>query len=92
MRWVPTTEATPKEHDSFFEKLRRVNKLPKELLHMHEKESDTVIITVEVVDGDKGEKFVTTGKTKDGKWDTGYKLEGQKVIAWIPFPEPWEGD
>ncbi len=87
MTWIPATEAMPDEHESVFEKLRKKNKLPEELLRMHKQESDSVIVTVEFEDGSKA---VMTAKTKDGKWDTGYKIEGQTVIAWMPFPEPWE--
>lgn len=63
-------------------------RLPEE----HKGASDTVLVTVaRQLDGDKA---VITSHTKVGQWNCGAlcAVHGAKIIAWMPFPEPYEGD
>lgn len=58
----------------------------------HSGYSDTVLVTVaRQLDGDKA---VITSHTKVGQWNCGAlcAVHGAKIIAWMPFPEPYEGD
>ena len=50
--------------------------------------SETVLVTVEV-NGEK--RAVITDFLKDAGWSTGY-MRDAKVVAWMPFPEPYMGD
>lgn len=56
------------------------------ILKMFEKISDDVIATVEYEDGNR--KTIAM-HTLDGKWMFPNELIKQKVIAWMPLPDPY---
>lgn len=48
--------------------------------------SDGVLVTVDV----EGERYITKGFTRNGKW---HVVNGSaNVIAWMPFPDPYKGE
>ena len=48
--------------------------------------SDEVLVTVD----EEGERYITKGFTRDGKW---HVVNGSaNVIAWMPFPDPYKGE
>lgn len=77
MVWIPVTEAMPEEHEPFNEALKRYYK----------KTSGRLLVTVEEADGQRG---VMKGRTEDGKWKTEFSLGNVNVVAWMPFPEPYQ--
>lgn len=78
-QWIPCNEGLPKEKDAGILKKLGTNK-----------KSDYVIATIET----KGERMTVTACTYDGKWawNTKYAFPDFKVIAWMPFPEPYKMD
>lgn len=84
--WIPVSERLPEEHDSIFAKLKDTNDWKK---GMFEKTSKYVIATVAF---DDGTVLVEQAHTTDGIWRTDKKVLGGKVIAWMPFPEPYRED
>lgn len=59
---------------------------------MFTKTSDNVLVTIKCEDGGLG--MCKVAKTIDGKWinDVLIAFRSAKVIAWMPFPEPYEGE
>lgn len=50
--------------------------------------SELVLVTLDL-DGKK--RAVNTGFLKDEGWSTDF-MRGVKVIAWMPYPEPYMGE
>lgn len=77
--WIPCSERLPEEKDAGI--LKKLGT---------EKRSEYVLATVEV----KGERMTVTACTYDGKWDwkMKYAFPDFKIVAWMPLPEPWEGE
>ena len=78
-KWIPCSERLPDEKDAGILKKLGI-----------EKRSEDVLATVEV----KGERMTVTTCTYDGKWewDMKYAFPDYKVIAWMPLPEPYQGE
>lgn len=85
-RWIPVTEGLPEEHNSIFAGIKGTDKWNSA---MFEKTSGYVIATVMYKDGTV---LTERAHTTDGQWRTDHRLESGKVIAWMPFPEPYRGD
>lgn len=87
LKWIPVTERLPEEHDSIFAKLKGTEKWEK---GMFTKVSDYVLVTVKCEDGIMEKCQVA--KTRDGEWKNDFfrAFRSAKVIAWMPFPEPYE--
>ena len=85
--WTPVEENLPKEHLTMFAKLKGT---PSWTNAMFEKESEEVVVTIEV---DKGRKVVTHARTYDGQWgcDLLRWNNTYRVTAWMPLPEPYKG-
>ena len=83
-RWIPVTERLPEEHDSIFTRLNGTEKWKN---GMFKRRSDNVLVTVKYEDG---MVHTESAHTTDGVWKTDYKVKGGKVVAWIPFPEPYK--
>lgn len=83
MEWILPEERMPEEHKSIFAKFKDT---PMWRSAMFEKISDDVIATVEYEDGNR--KTIVM-HTLDGKWKFPNKVIKQKVIAWMPLPEPY---
>lgn len=75
-RWIPCSERLPEEKDAGILKKLGTSK-----------RSEYVLATVEV----KGERMTVTVCTYDGEWDWNmkYAFPDYKIIAWMPFPEPY---
>lgn len=84
--WIKCTDRLPEQHDSFFAKFKGTLKWNNA---MYEKDSETVLVTVKK---ETMKPFVTTGYLIDGAWRLSTKLSNLKVIAWMPFPKPYEED
>lgn len=82
-RWIPVSERLPEERDSIFAKFKGTDKWKN---GMFEKTSGTVIVTVCSNDGSYR---TTTAHTNDGKWKINTFLHEEKVVAWMPLPEPY---
>ena len=74
--WIPCSERLPEEKDAGILKKLGTSK-----------RSEYVLATVEV----KGERMTVTVCTYDGEWDWNmkYAFPDYKIIAWMPFPEPY---
>lgn len=83
-RWIPVTERLPEEHDSIFAKFKGTDNWKR---GMFEKTSKYVIATVVY---DDGTILTERAHTTDGIWKTESPVLGGKVIAWMPFPEPYK--
>ena len=83
-RWIPATERLPEEHDSIF---ARLNGTEKWRNGMFKRRSDNVLVTVKYEDGTV---HTEQAHTTDGVWKTDYKVKEGKVVAWMPFPEPYK--
>lgn len=83
-RWIPATERLPEEHDSIFTRLNGTEKWKN---GMFKRRSDNVLVTVKYEDG---MVHTESAHTTDGVWKTDYKVKGGKVVAWMPFPEPYK--
>lgn len=81
--WI--TDKMPEERESIFLKFKGSLRWNETV--MWEKCSKTVLITIE--HGDK--RIVSTGATYDGKWKNDYLRyhNDAKVVAWMPYPEPY---
>lgn len=85
--WIPVSERLPEEHDSIFAKFKGTKHWMK---GMFEKTSDYVLATVKY---DDGTILVKQAHIIDGTWwKSDIKVFGGKVIAWMPFPEPYKED
>lgn len=56
---------------------------------MFEKTSEYVLVTIKYKDGDV---LVDRARTVDGGRKTETSFLGRKIIAWMPFPEPYKED
>ena len=76
--WIPCSLHMPEEHESGILKTLGITKV-----------SDEVFVTVECGDG---ERLTAIAQTYDGKWHWDFKhaFYNCKVIAWMPFPEPYK--
>ena len=83
-RWIPATERLPEEHDSIF---ARLNGTEKWRNGMFKRRSDNVLVTVKYEDGTV---HTESAHTTDGIWKTDYRVKEGKVVAWMPFPEPYK--
>lgn len=84
--WIPVSEKLPDEHDSIFAKLYGTDKWDDAFWRTKSKE---VLVTIEYEDGTR---IVKSSHTTDGKWalEKIATLNEFKVVAWIPFPEPYK--
>lgn len=84
--WIPVTERLPEEHESIFAKLYGTDRWDNNLWRARSKE---VLVTIEYEDG---ARTVKSSHTTDGKWviEKKAKFSKCKVIAWMPFPEPYK--
>ena len=81
--WIPVSERLPEERDSMFARFKGTKKWSP---YMYMKMSDEVIVTVV----NDIRQTVTTAHTTDGKWNCDLvKINGWRVIAWMPLPEPY---
>ena len=83
-RWIPVVERLPEERDSIFARLNGTEKWKN---GMFKKRSDDVLVTVKYEDGTV---HTEQAHTTDGVWKTDYKGKEGKVVAWMPFPEPYK--
>lgn len=84
--WIPCSERLPEERDSMFARFKGTKKWSP---YMYMKMSDEVIVTVV----NDIRQTVTTAHTTDGKWNCDLvKINGWRVIAWMPLPEPYSAD
>lgn len=80
--WISVEDEMPVESHSMFWILYGT---PKWKNAMWLQESDTVLVAVRFEDGIG---YVTTGKTRDGKWTTSIsKYVKQTVTHWMPMPD-----
>lgn len=77
MRWIPVTERMPEEHET---------RVP--IARLYNKTSGRLLVTVE---GDDGSRGVQQGSTRDRQWKTEFYIGDVRVVAWMPFPAPYEG-
>lgn len=82
--WIPVSEKMPEEIDSMYAKFRGTDKWR---AGMFEKISKDVLVTILF----KKRLFVRKAHTVDGQWKNELLRFGGKVVAWIPFPEPYKG-
>lgn len=84
--WIPISEKLPDEHDSIFARLYGTDKWDDAFWRTKSKE---VLVTIEYEDGTR---IVKSSHTTDGKWalEKRATLSEFKVVAWIPFPEPYK--
>ena len=82
--WIPVSEKLPEEHDSIFAKLYGTDKWTSALWRTT---SNRVIATIKYNDGTV---IVKEAFTHDGEWTVEKRNTNCKVIAWIPFPEPYK--
>ncbi len=84
--WIPISKKLPDEHDSIFARLYGTDKWNDAFWRTKSKE---VLVTIEYEDGTR---IVKSSHTTDGKWalEKRATLSECKVVAWIPFPEPYK--
>lgn len=84
--WISCSDQMPEEHDSIFAKFKGTDKWKNS---MFERTSKDVNITIKFK---SGERMVRTAHTIDGEWSCGTIRIHQdaEVIAWMPFPEPYQ--
>lgn len=82
-RWIPVSEKMPEERDSMFAKLKGTSKWKEA---MFEKISKDVLVAILF----KQSLFVQSARTVDGKWKNDFLKLGGKVVAWMPYPEPYK--
>lgn len=82
--WIPVSEKLPDEHDSVFAKLYGTDKWNDAFWRTT---SNRVIATIKYNDGTV---IVKEAFTHDGEWTVEKRYENRKVIAWMPFPEPYK--
>ena len=86
-QWIPVSERLPEERDSMFARFKGTKKWSP---YMFMKVSDDVIVAVE---NGIGQAVTTYAHTTDGKWKCDLvKINGYRVIAWMPLPEPYSAD
>lgn len=82
--WIPVSEKLPDEHDSVFAKSYGTDKWENMFWRTT---SNRVIATIKYNDGTV---IVKEAFTHDGEWTIEKKNINCKVIAWMPFPEPYK--
>ena len=82
-KWMPVSEKMPEERDSMVAKFKGTSKWKEA---MFEKISKDVLVTILF----KQSLFVQSAHTVDGKWTNGLLKLGGKVVAWMPYPEPYK--
>ena len=82
--WIPVSEKLPDEHDSVFAKSYGTDKWNNMFWRTT---SNRVIATIKYNDGTV---IVKEAFTHDGEWTVEKKNINCKVIAWMPFPEPYK--
>ena len=80
--WIPVSEKMPGERDSIFAKFKGTDKWKEA---MFEKISKDVLVTILF----KQSLFVQSAHTVVGQWKNDLLKFGGKVVAWMPFPEPY---
>lgn len=83
-KWIPVSEKLPDEHDSVFAKSYGTDKWNNMLWRTT---SNRVIATIKYNDGTV---IVKEAFTHDGEWTVEKRNINCKVIAWMPFPEPYK--
>ena len=73
--------------DNIYSIFTRLNGTEKWKNGMFKRRSDNVLVTVKYEDG---MVHTESAHTTDGVWKTDYKVKGGKVVAWMPFPEPYK--
>lgn len=81
--WISVSERLPDEHDSIFAKLYGTDKWDNMLWRTT---SNRVIATIKYNDGTV---IVKEAFTHDGEWTVEKRNTNCKVIAWMPFPKPY---
>ncbi len=76
--WIPVEVALPKEHKVHFTNTKWSSNT-----------SDTVFVSVEWEDG---VRTVIKSRTIGGKWSLDPYFADARVVAWMPYPEPYEED
>ncbi len=76
--WIPVEEALPEERKVHFTSAKWSSST-----------SDTVFVAVEWEDG---KRTVVRGRTICGKWSLDPYFEAARVVAWMPYPEPYTED
>ena len=78
-KWIPCSLFMPKERDAGVLGKLGVSK-----------RSDYVYVTIEI----NGERIVDRACTYDGNWawSNRFGFPKHKIIAWQPYPEPYQGD
>lgn len=84
--WIKYSERKPEERESMFAKFYGTDKFKPGIMfrtHRH-----NLLFTLE----HHGERFVAEGRMLDGKPMCSYLIihNDAQVIAWMPFPEPFE--
>lgn len=82
--WIPVSERLPEEHDSIFAKLYGTDAWKSGYWR---RTSNKVLVTVEYNDGTR---IVKESHTHDGEWFDEKRNINCKVIAWMPFPNPYK--
>lgn len=82
--WIPVSERLPREHDSVFADLYGTDKWDSKLWRTV---SNRVLVTIKY---DDGARIVKESYTCDGKWSDEKRSINCKVVAWMPFPEPYK--
>lgn len=82
--WIPVSEKLPYEHDSVFAKSYGTDKWSNAFWRTT---SNRVIATIKYNDGTV---IVKEAFTHDGEWTVEKKNINCKVIAWMPFPNPYK--
>lgn len=82
--WIPVSKKLPKEHNSIFAKWYGTDKWNSNLWRTV---SNRVLVTIKYNDG---ARIVKESYTCDGKWPDEKRSINCKVVAWMPFPEPYK--
>jgi hypothetical protein len=82
--WIPVSEKLPDEHDSVFAKSYGTDKWSNAFWRTT---SNRVIAAIKYNDGTV---IVKEAFTRDGEWTVEKKNINCKVIAWMPFPNPYK--
>lgn len=83
-KWIPVSERLPDEHNSIFAKLYGTDKWDNMFWRTT---SNRVIATIKYSDVTV---IVKEAFTHDGEWTVEKRNINCKVIAWMPFPEPYK--
>ncbi len=76
--WIPVEEALPEGPAARFPDISWTSD-----------ESDMVFVTVEF---GNGKRTISTGRTVRGTWYTYVQGKDVRVVAWMPYPEPYMED